>query len=639
MALIDFFQKDVSARVAALVHKEKLKEAAQLVNEVCKLGLKITDDDPRHVLPVLQNYLHYLLNSGGMVEAAQILWTPTQFSPEPQSVKEIWRLFDETSTGLIMGAASMSKSYSFGVRLMLEWIRDPEWTAVRVVGPSESHLEQNLFSHLVGLHRDAKLPMPGEVGDLYIGMDRRNQVSAIRGVVIPIGSNKKSGRLQGTKRKPRPKPHPIFGPLSRLFIFIDEIENVPKGLWKDIDNILSQVEDEGAGKETFKLFGAYNPEDQSNELGKRAEPTFGWESFDVDRHFRWKSLRGWDVLRLDGEKCENVTEGRTIYPGLQTRAGLEKIAENGGGRQSAGYYTQGRGAYPPQGVELTVIPAGMFPKWRGEFVWYEQPVKVAALDTALEGGAAASYTLGSWGRASGKKLPPSLEHPNGVTIMFKDKMGHVTPRWGLQVDQQFPLPKGDTIVMKNEVLRINKQAGVRPEFFAIDRTGNGAGVADLVRYEWSSAIHEINFSQSPSPGKIMLEDSKTCEEDYDRICSEIWFALRAYGEFGYLLIHPSVDLTKLTQQVTQRRFRSSGKVRRVESKKDYMSRGFPSPDEGDSLGLFVLAARRGAQVTLSMRGVDVEANDGFDDWWEMGRDINNGVYIDPSNRADYLGVE
>lgn len=637
--LTDLFQKEVAARVAALVHSDKLRDAASLVNDVCKLGLKITSDDPRHVMPVLQNYLHYLLNSGGMEEAAQLLWTPTQFSPEPQSVKDIWKIFDEASNGLIMGAASMSKSYSFGVRLMLEWIRDPEWTAVRVVGPSEAHLEQNLFSHLVGLHRDAKLPMPGEVGDLYIGMDRRNQVSAIRGVVIPIGSNKKSGRLQGTKRKPRPKPHPIFGPLSRLFVFIDELENVPQGLWKDIDNILSQVEDEGAGKQTFKLFGAYNPNDQSNELAKRAEPQFGWENFDVDQHFRWKSIRGWEVLRLDGEKCENVVQGTTVYPGLQTRAGLEKIAQNGGGRQSAGYYTQGRGAYPPQGVELTVIPPGMFSKWRGEFIWHEEPIKVGALDTALEGGAAASYTLGSWGRASGKKLPPSLEHPNGLTVMFKDKMGQVTPRWGLQADQQFILPKGDTIVMKNEVIRINRHSGVRPEFFTIDRTGNGSGVSDLIKYEWSSAINEINFSQSPSEGKIMLEDSKLCSEDYDRMASELWFALRAFGEFGYLLIHPSIDLTKLTQQVTQRRFRGAGTKRRVESKKDYVSRGFPSPDEADSLTLFVMSARRGAQVTLSMRGIDVEANDVFDDWWELGRDIKNGVYIDPSNQSDYLALE
>jgi hypothetical protein len=222
--------------------------------------------------------------------------------------------------------------------------------------------------------------------------------------------------------------------------------------------------------------------------------------------------------------------------------------------------------------------------------------------------------------------------------MFKDKMGQVTPRWGLSVDQQFVLPKGDTIAMKEEVLRINKHAGVRPEFFAIDRTGNGSGVSDLIKYEWSSAIHEINFYGSPSEGKIMLEDSKLCAEDFDRICSELWFALRAFGEFGYMLINPAIDLSKLTQQVTQRRFRSGAK-RRVESKKDYMSRGYASPDDADSLTLLVLAARRGAQVTLSMRGVDVEANDGFDDWWEVGRDVQNGVYIDPSNRSDYLGVE
>src|SRR5438477_286885 len=82
-------------------------------------------------------------------------------------------------------------------------LSDPENTAVKVLGPSEDHLEANLFSHLVDLHRCASLPMPGEVGELFIGMDRRNQTASIKGTVIPIGKVKKAGRLQGTKRKAR----------------------------------------------------------------------------------------------------------------------------------------------------------------------------------------------------------------------------------------------------------------------------------------------------------------------------------------------------------------------------------------------------------------------------------------------------
>lgn len=298
MSVFEGFEKVFADKVNSLVHSDKKFEAACELDGFLKLDLHL-EDDPKKYLPVLQHWLHYLLNSDRPEEAAKLLWTPNQFTPDPQFTKDVWKLFSESSHGLIMGAASCSKSYGFGVRFFLEWIRDPEWTTIKVLGPSEDHLEQNLFSHLVGLHKSASLPMPGEVGNLFIGLDRRNQLSSIKGIVIPIGQKKKAGRLQGTKRRPRPAPHEIFGPLSRMFIFVDEIENVPGGLWSDIDNVLSNIQEEG-DTSGFKLFGAFNPTNQGDEVAKRVEPLFGWEGFDIDDHYRWKSKRDWDVLRLDG---------------------------------------------------------------------------------------------------------------------------------------------------------------------------------------------------------------------------------------------------------------------------------------------------------------------------------------------------
>lgn len=624
--------------VAALVHKERLREAAQMVSDFAGLNLKIDSDNPAKTLPPLQNYLHYLLNNNAMEEAAQLLWTPTQFTPEPKYTKDLWTLFDTSNMGLIMGAASCSKSFGMGVRLFLEWIRDPEWTSIKVLGPSEDHLETNLFSHLVGLHQSAKLPMPGEIGELFIGIDRRNQLSSIKGVVIPVGRVKKAGRLQGTKRKPRPTPHAVFGPLSRMFIFIDEIENVPGGLWSDIDNILSNIQEEGPAG--FKIFGAYNPTNQSDEVGKRAEPPYGWERFDVESHYRWKSTRGWDVLRLDGEKSENVQQNRIVFPGLQTRAGLERIAKNSGGRQSGGYFSMGRGAYPPSGVELTVIPPGMLPKWRGEFIWFQEPRPCGACDLALEGGAAAAFALGAWGQATGVRLPPSVEFPQGQQIMFKHPLTQaVIPRTVVQVNQLFALPKGDTVAMKNEIISLCRRSGIRPEYFCCDRTAHGQGVYDLIKWEWGSAVIGVNYSEGATDLKIMQEDTQTAKEQYDRVCTELWFALRAWGEFGYLMIHPSVDMTKLTQQLTQRKFRGSGAKTKVESKRDYISRGFESPDEADALTLIVHAVRKGAGATPSMKGDNLGTEEvaEADGWWNGG--YEGGARIDPSNMTDVLSME
>lgn len=625
--------RSLAALVAKEVHAQNGWLAAQYVADYCEIDAKFNQDSkPAKYQPTLQIYLHELMENGGMAEAAQILWTSNQFTPEPASVKSIWDLFDTSSSGLIMGAAGMGKSFSLGVRLFLEWLRDPEWTGVRVIGPSEDHLEQNLFSHLVSLHTHASLPMPGEIGDLFIGVNRRNQTASIRGIVIPKGNNKKAGRLQGGHRKPRLTIHPKFGPLSRMFIFIDEIENVPTGIWHDVDNVLSEISGDGG----FKIFGAYNPTNLGDEVAKRVEPSFGFENIDEDVHYKWKSLRGWDVLRLDAEKSENVVQNKIIYPGLQTREGLSRIASNAGGTQSGGYMTMGRGMYPKQGMEATMIPPGMLAKMKGEYIWLDPPQPVGGADLALEGGDDAIYFLGKFGLATGIKYPPSLKFPQGETIMFKDEKNRSVARYGLLAERYFVLPKGDTVAMSKQNIDTSKKAGVRPEYYACDRTGAGAGTADLIKHDWSSAIHDVNYSESSSKGvKLMTEDTKTCDEDYDRMASELWFALRVWAEFSYLLLSPTLDMSKLMQQLTQRRYRSSGTKKKVESKKDYESRGFGSPNEADGLTLLVHAARKGSGVTLSMKGDTVGPSNAWeDDWPHSG--THNGVKIDASNQSDYL---
>jgi len=634
--MIISFEEKLTADLAAFIHKDNSFQAALLLQDALGLKLKI-ENEPAKFFPPLIEFLHFLLNSGKPALAAKMLWTPAQFNPEPQCTKDVWELYETTSQGLIMGGASLSKSYSCGVRLYLDWLRDPEFTTIRVIGPSEQHLQANLFSHLVALHTSAKLPVPGSVGDLFIGLDRRNMLSSILGVVIPVGKTRKAGRLQGVKRKSRPTPHKIFGPLSRLMILVDELENVPGGLWSDLDNVLSNSGESG-DVSGFKILGAFNPSNQTDEAGKRAEPPFGWPAFDPEKHFKWKSTRGWDVLRLSGEKCENVVQGKLIYPGLQTRAGLEAIARNSGGRQSAGYATMGLGMYPPTGVELTIIAPGLLQKCRGKFIFYDKPISIGAVDLALEGGANAVFSLGKWARASGIQFPPSLEFPLGRKHYFKDRAGQSIIRWGLQVEQQFIIPRGETVAMKDAIIGLCRKAGVKGEYFACDRTGGGSGVADLLRYEWSPSIIDVNYSQACSTTKIMMEDNKTCEEELERMASELWFATRAWMEFNYVLISPEMDLSKLTQQLTQRKFRTTGLRTKVESKKDYCSRGFQSPDEADSFTLLVHAARKGSGVTLSMKLDETSDMPGSEDFdgWEQEVHMRGGSRIDETNRSQYL---
>jgi hypothetical protein len=615
-------------KLSVLLHAEQPVEAARLLIANAGRNDKVTTKS--EAFAVLTPLLHYCLNNAGMEEAAQLLWSPTLFTPKPESTARVWRAFDSDNYILLMGAASMSKSYSMGVRLMLEWIRDPEFTTVQVIGPSENHLEDNLFSHLVELHRSATIPLPGVIGKLFIGIDPRKRRGAIRGVVVPLGK-KAAGRIQGTKRFNRKKPHKIFGTLSRMFVFLDEMVNIPKGIWKDIDNVLANAQ----GDNGLKVIGAFNPTDPQDEVGKRCEPKGGWAGFDPDRDFDWKSVRGWRVVRLDAKYSENVQAGVKIYEGLQTKEGYDLIIANSGGTDSQGYHTMARGCFPPMGVCMSVISGGTLNKIKGEFIWLETPNECAGFDPALQGKDSAYFAKGKFGVAAGIRLPPTVAAPNGTTIFFKNRVGNNAPRWALQLEAMFKFPKpvGEipTKELADAVVKICKQLSIKPGWLCMDRTGNGQGVWDMVKYLWSTEVQAVNYSEGCTDRKIMAEDTKTPDELYDRIQTELWFLAQKLIEFDYVKILPAADTADLITQLGTRWFRATGKISKVESKDDYKLRNqATSPDEADAFTLMCFGARNAAQVTFGMTPENTSA-DGYDE------DDNSPDYrVDCTNRFEDL---
>lgn len=548
--------------------------------------------DPRHVdtkekaIEFCQSLLHWCLNNDRYEWAAQMLWGEQEFTYKPRSTKRVWAALKQNSAIMLMGGAGQSKSYSGGAWLYLDWVRDPEYTSVLLVGPSEDHLRDNLFTHLVTLHRGASLPMPGIVGDLFIGLDAKSRKGSIRGVVIPLGK-RPAGRLQGRKRVPRKKFHSVFGQLSRVRVFLDEFEKIPTGVWKDIDNIFSNLDENPEG---FKIIGAFNPEDPHGQVAQRCEPPKGWESFDIENDEEWVSKRGWKVIRLDPAKSENILAKKKVFDGFQTYEGYLKIIENSGGIDTPGYYTMARGSFPRAGAIFNVIPTSLLYRLRGELIFLEAPTQCAAVDVALEGGDAASMCLGKYGRAVGYRSAPTFENPTGKITFFTDSNGKKVTKFGLQVDQIFPLPNADTVKMATQIRDACIKAGVAAKNLMLDRTGNGAGVHDLLRSIWSEEAKGANYSEAATDKKILVEDVKTAKEEYGRLVSELWFAMKKYGEFDLLKISPAAFSESLTNQLGGRRF-ESGKVSKVETKNEYKSRGNQSPNDADSVSLLLHGVR------------------------------------------------
>lgn len=587
----------------------------QLVDEVAKhlhagdrfaaarLIASFTGQDPKKVvttedksLEFCFSLLQWCLDNDHYDWAARMLWGEHLFTYKPRCTQMVWRALQTKQAILLQGSASMSKSYGGGVWHLLDWVRDPVYTNILLVGPSEDHLKGNLFSHLVTLHQSSTLPLPGIIGDLFIGLDPRARRSAIRGVVIPLGK-RPAGRLQGTKRYPRKTAHPIFGRMSRVRIFMDEFEKIPVGVHKDIDNVFSNLDGDVEG---FKITGAYNPEDISGQVAQRAEPPGGWgeDSFKPDRDEEWVSKRGWFVVRLDAAKSENVVQKKKVFEGLQTVEGFNKIIQNAGGLDTPGYWTMCRGCFPRSGAIYTIMSALSVSQMKGEFIFVEAATDCGGVDLALEGGDAAEFCHGKYGRASGYKSPPSLDNPQGKTVMFEDKHGQRCFRFAVQLIEIFPLANGDTVKMAEQVRTHAVRLHVAPKDLMLDRTGNGAGVHDLLKALWSQEIRGVNYSESASETKILEEDTKTAKEEYERAVGELWFAFKKFCNFGFLRAKAEALTESLVLQLTGRRY-APGKQTKVEEKPEYKARGNSSPNEADSATLMVMAARKGSGVIPS----------------------------------------
>ena len=231
---------ELTRKVADCLHrKEDRRAAADVILQLNEPNAATTSEDEAN--QVLVTFRQWLLDHGRYAECAALLWAPATFSADPQSVQLMWGNLKTSSQMMVMGAASMGKSFSLGVWLYLDWLRDPENTNVKVVGPSEDHLEKNLFSHLVNLHQTASVPSPGQCIRLGITLEKHKRDAGIYGVVVPIGK-KAPAKLQGIKVKPRAKPHPTLGRMTRLRIMLEEAEDIPVGIWEDVSNILSNTD-------------------------------------------------------------------------------------------------------------------------------------------------------------------------------------------------------------------------------------------------------------------------------------------------------------------------------------------------------------------------------------------------------------
>lgn len=575
---------------------ETFKDAVGFI--LSREGTDYAPADENEALAYLTAFLHALLSADRYVDAALFLWGLDRFDPRPRCVQKLWNALLTQNKLLVLGHGSSSKTYGGTAFHLLDWLRDPANTNIKIVSTSEGHVRNNAWSKLADFHSWACIPIAGEMQSDILCLDPLNRQAAITMATVPQGPDSKA-RLQGF----HPVPRKTGKGLTRVRAMMDEAEKIATGVWDGIDNMLVNEDDAGS----VRIYGCTNPEDRSSPFARRAEPKEGWDSVDPLEAEEWTSKEGWHVLHFDGRKCENVTENKIVFPGLMTPQGFSNLKRRG--LNDAKLYTFGYGWYPTATQEFAVCPPYILKDIKGVFSFYRTPHNVAALDPAFaEGGDKAVLTVGRYGLVNGWKDPGG-------------KLHKLSQRWALQIDQQFEIPKGNSIDMGDRLIEMfgARKLNVRPEWFAMDCTGPGTGLRDYLFKKYGEILG-VKWGEKATEKKVLHEDKETADKLYAGLVSEMCFAFAKWCEYEYVKIAPMMDTIELFSQTTNRHYRENrGTLSQVESKDEFKKRtGGQSPDEFDSLIQVVHLCRMRGEDRAAMMADEPKAPTDPDVWTAEG---------------------
>ena len=541
---------------------------------------------------ICSKYLYRILYSRDYQGAALLLWGPEVYDPRPRFSRLILTGLHTHTLVNVMGCGSSSKTYSGIAYMLLDWLLDPEWTKVLLVGPTLTHLQQNAFGDLCRLHDQSVIPLPGRADSRTLCINKL--VGFGFHTIALAAGDADSAKLKGHKVKARSHRHPLFGYDSRVRILIDEAQNVPTNVWNQLLNVFSNKGSDlvGAGSvERLKIFAAANPSDEYSRYGKNCVPVGGWSKITTTQE-EWTSETGWHVIRLNAMLSENVQSRYPIFPRLQTFEGVQGIIRGAGGDDNAPIvYTQVYGMFPPQGSMDTIIKKDHVNKSFGEWIFKSNYVRYLSNDPAYTGDRPATATARV-----------------GYAEAWRDQAGeiHKLARgiMAIQLDSTGQLARGDTQDMADEIFSLVRGMQVVPECFSIDRTGAGQGLHDIVRRQWKNKVNGsqdgepvdilgVHYGEAPSTQKIQEEDTLTPDLMYDTVAAEMWYATAKLFELGVIRIGKGVSMEAVQELLGRRGGRSSTKARKmiVESKGDYKARGNSSPDFADSINLVIHGIR------------------------------------------------
>jgi hypothetical protein len=362
---------------------------------------------------------------------------------------------------------------------------------------------------------------------------------------VPIGGASESNALDMLRG---------FHPLRPCVIF-DECTSISKAILKEVENVMGG---------DCKLIGLGNAASIFDMHGQMCEPRHGWNEVNTETR-SWKTKRGGTCLYLDGEKAPCVELEVQDHPYLFCLKDKNTCIERHG-FNSPEYWREVRGFWCPEGVVKSVlsqsqIQAGLA-MTPAEWSKQRRPVKIAMLDPAFEGGDRCVLRFALCGQLD--IGTDAIEY--GDTNIIR-----------LDVQSKTPIH----FQIANRVIEQCQRWGVKAEDFAMDTTGEGGGVASILKEKLFLGFLEVEFGRRADDDvPAGINDDREASAVFKNHVTQLWYSFRESVQFSMVR---GLD-AETCIEACNRLYASKGSPERIslESKAEMKARGLRSPDLMDA---------------------------------------------------------
>lgn len=477
----------------------------------------------------------------------------------------------------LAGCGSSGKSDAMAVAALVEWLSAPSETLVLITSTTKDGARKRVWKSVTELwnsleadwERKGKL-LPGKMvasRALLKGMDINGNYSEALGLCIvaaDTSSDQEASKyLKGLKA-------PAEG-RGRLRLYADEMTDLGDSVRvAGLGNLNTNPD--------FKMVCAGNPRLKMDSFGLIAAPRNGWRSVSLDDD-EWENDVG-ITLRFNASESPRIIEddGNDKYGWFPSQQSIDQMKLKFGA-DSAEYWSQVLGMWPPDGLDNTIWSEGELLKSAATDCNFDGPtIMVSGLDMPYNsGGDRAVYIWGECGKSEGvKKL-----RIHGYKVLTE----------GLTEEKLAEINKGSTdqvtanLHMIRQYIALNKQYGIRPRYTGYDSTGGGVVFGQWVEREWEPGAQAVNFGGKPVERRYGFDGD---EERFGNRVAQLWCQPKSFvRELQIVNLPPELCKELCTRKYADK---SPGGRVYIETKTDLKKRIGESPDLSDAFVILVEVA-------------------------------------------------